>query len=55
MSSQKRLARNLEEKSKGKHCHLENKVWVNFVRLQPPPVKHVRRHTNYSPYLLITP
>lgn len=37
MSSQNRLARNLEEKSKGEHCHLENKVRVNFVRLQLPP------------------
>ncbi|XP_027436366.2 uncharacterized protein LOC113914941 [Zalophus californianus] len=46
VSSQK-LAPNLEEKSKGEHCHLENKVWVNFVRRhtnilpqQPQPVRH---------------
>lgn len=40
VSSQNRLARNLEEKSKGEQCHLENKVRVNFVRLQPPPARH---------------
>lgn len=34
MSSQERLAPNLEEKSKGTHCHLENKAWVNFVQRQ---------------------
>lgn len=39
VSSQKKLARNLEEKSKGEHCHLENKAWVNFVP----------RHTNILP------
>lgn len=45
VSSQKRLARNLQEKSKREHCHLENKAWVNFVHFQPLPVKtHTRRH-----------
>lgn len=44
-----KLARNLEEKSKGKHCHLENKGWVNFLRrhtscLGSPPAK-----THYVP------
>lgn len=50
MSSQK-LAPNLEEKSKEEHCHLENKVWVNFVcghtkhpASQPQPVGHEAPH-----------
>lgn len=35
VSSQERLAPNLEEKSKGKHCYLENKPCVNFVHKCP--------------------
>lgn len=35
VSSQESLAPNLEEKSKGEHCHLENKPWVNLVQKHP--------------------
>ena len=55
MSSQKRLAWNLEEKSKGEHCHLENKVSVNFVRLQPPPATHTSNRLDWYLTSSLTP